>query len=217
MVSTVVHVSVAVLICCALLPDDVFSLKSLMIAVTPVALLDVDAFFFIISEGLHRALFHNILIPTIVIALIIYDTVVRESSYISRFVDPRYASSIAIASYVSIIFAGIGLDFSDTGVNIFWPLYDQFYTLEGKLIISSDDGLVQTFIEEPFKDVFEKTNNTKTTDNFVYRTPANPNPGSSEPAERIFPIAYKGWRLVLIGLSIVVVPIKILIIEISRE
>lgn len=211
MVSTVVHVSVAILICCALLPDDVFSLKSLLIAVTPVALLDVDAFFFVVSEGLHRSLFHNILLPTVVIIIILYDSLLREDSYISKFLNPSHVATVAAVSYISVMFAGIGLDFSDTGVNIFWPLHDQFYTLEGKLVISSSDGLVQTFVEEPVKNVFERTNDTRTTESFVYRTPANPNPGSPDPAERIFPIARDGWRIVLIGISIVVVPVKLLI------
>lgn len=76
----------------------------------PVALLDAEAFFFVVSKDFHRALFHNVLIPTIVTTLIIHDTAVQESSYISHFVDPRYVSSIAVASYISVILAGAGVN-----------------------------------------------------------------------------------------------------------
>lgn len=198
MPSTVVHVSFALIIACALIPNNRFTIKSLLIVALPVMFLDSDAFFYIVEEGLHRALFHNIIIPSVIVAILLYDISIRDESYIGRKFNSSHAMSLIITSYTAVVIAGLGLDFADTGVNLFWPIHDQFYTLEGKFILSSENGIVQTFSEFGTE--------KDTTDSVVYNTPINPS--SSGENSGTYPIAYKAWQLILIITSGILVSIK---------
>lgn len=69
MVSTVVHISVGLIIACAILPSRNFTFRSLALVGVIVALLDADAFLFFISDGLHRTVLHNLIFTTIITAV----------------------------------------------------------------------------------------------------------------------------------------------------
>lgn len=203
MASTVVHISFAIIIACALIPIDKFSYKSLLLVILPVAFLDIDAMAFIIKEGMHRTLLHNIIIPSIFIIGIYYDIFIREKSFIEKYYAKKYVLIISTTSYIAVIFSGIGLDFASNGVNLFWPIYDRFYTLDGQFVLSSKDGLIQTFT-----DTFFENKNIKTTENHIYSTPVNPNPESNDKSPLILHIAYTGWQIIIILTSIVLASIK---------
>jgi len=200
MVSTIVHVSVGVIISCALLPSDKISLKSIGIVGLSVALLDFDAFLFSSTE-LHRAVLHNVIFPSFIISIIAFDILYRDNSYIGKFFETDWVIVISFVSYISVIFAGIGLDYSDSGVNLLWPIHDQFYTLDGKFIYSSEKGIVQTFFESP--ETVTSDNPKDTTETVDFKTPVDPPKESS--TERVFPIAKSGWQLVIIGTSVITV------------
>lgn len=202
MPSTVIHLSLAFIIACTLIPNNMFTVKSLLIVSAPVIFLDIDAFFYVVEEGLHRTLFHNVVLPTVIVLIFFYDIFIRDESYTKKRFDKTTATILIATSYTAVVIAGLGLDFADTGVNLFWPIHDQFYTLEGKFVLSSEKGIVETFSE------FGDEESASTTDNVVYNTPINPS--SPSESERVYPIAYKPWQLVLIIASIVLVPIKII-------
>lgn len=209
MSSTVVHISFAIIIACSIIPIDKFSYKSLLLVVVPVAMLDLDALVFFIQEGLHRALLHNLIIPTIILFLILYDTIIRKESYIKNYYDEETVIIVSIASYIAVVFAGIGIDFAANGVNLFWPIHDQFYTLEGQFVISSEEGIIQTFTDTFFESVNQ--GNAKTTDNHVYSTPVNPAPNQpNESSPLILHIAYTGYQIVIIITSIICLASKII-------
>lgn len=204
MASTVIHVSFAVIIACSLIPLEKFSYKSLIIVILPVALLDIDALAFVIKEGLHRSLLHNIIIPTVIIVLIYYDLSISDESYIGNYYDKEYVMIISFTSYIAVIFAGIAIDFASNGVNLFWPLYDHFYTLDGQFVFSSEEGVIQTFTDT----FFNSNKQVRTTDNHVYKTPINPAPKSDETSPTIIHIAYTGWQVVIILTSITILSLK---------
>lgn len=209
MPSMIVHISLAAVIACALIPIDKFSFRSLIIVILSVAIIDSDAFAFVIKEGLHRALFHNLILPTFLLLTVLYVLHIDSRKVIVENFDTAHVTFLCVTTYIAVIFAGIGLDFADTGVNLFWPFHDHFYTLDGRFIVSSEEGVVQTFVNSPFEILSDGSSGTpKDTDNFVYNTPVNPNSGGS--SERIFPIAYKGWQVIIILTSIVTVSAKII-------
>jgi hypothetical protein len=104
--------------------------------------------------------------------------------------------------------AGIGLDFVTNGVNALYPLVDQFYVLDGKVELSTTEGLVQTFLEVPAETGGAAGNgavpapeSVGTTENVTYTTGVNPetDPGvASGPVERVFPVARSGWQLLVV-------------------
>jgi inner membrane protein len=204
MVSTVIHVSVALIIGCALLPSRNFSYKSLGIVGLSVALLDADAFLFFIADGLHRTVFHNIVFPTIILFLILTDTLYRENSFLSDYIRKDVLVPLSVVCYIAVLCAGIGLDYSDNGANLLWPLHDQFYSLSDKFVISSESGIVQTFINSPSKIVAENPERTVGTTSFT--TPASQASESSNPIE--FGIVYSGWGLIMIITSLITVAVR---------
>jgi len=98
-------------------------------------------------------------------------------------------------------FAHLGLDWAHlSGINIVWPLVDQFVTLEGELYLSSTEGVVQTFVDIAIDpETGQQTVDAGqggTTANTHVSTPVQPSkepqPG---PVDRRFPIAVGGWQL----------------------
>ncbi len=201
MPSTVVHVGLAALIGIALLGDK-FDTKAILIVLTATAIIDLDTLVGIYFPGTHRAAFHNIWVILIPALVLLWDTRLREESYIlTRW--GAYGYRIYWVTLVTALFAHILLDAFYNGVNLFWPLYDRFFDLSGKFIISDQRGIVQTFIElESGDDGTEIAESTTrgTTEDTHYHTGFDPGPDAPEDVERQFPIASSG-ELFIVALS----------------
>lgn len=198
MPSTVVHVGLAALIAAALLRDH-FDTRSLVIVMATTAFLDIDTILGMWIEGGHRAILHNIWIPVVLTVLLAWDTRVRPQSILrARYGD--WGVRTAWVSIVAITFAHILLDAFYNGVNLFWPLHDQFYDLSGHLWITDQRGLVQTFVTIEFVDglprISEETAIGSTSD-VHYRTGVDPGPDADPDTERIFPIAESGELFII--------------------
>lgn len=219
MVSTVVHVALAGLIAVALLRDS-FGVRSLAVVVGAVIAIDLDVFVGWWIVGAHRAAFHTLLLPLLLIGLLVYDTRVREDSLLGdRFgSDGVRTGWVAIAA---IVFAGIGPDLFMNGVNLFYPLHDQFYQLTGHIRLSSKEGLIQTFVDlsptespsaSPDSGQVAVGGTDEVGDRF--RTGFDPSPsesgGESGSVERIFPIVESGQQLLLVLTSVFVVGSRLL-------
>lgn len=202
MPSLAVHWALAGLIAASLLRDE-FDGRALVIVLVVTAIPDLDVFIGLLYTGTHRAALHNLFIPGITAALVYYDVHYREVSLmLSRF-GPR-GVQIAWVSLFSFVVAGIGMDLFWNGANLFYPVHDRFYRLWGKVVISSQRGLVQTIwqtgeVADGLSSVGGTTQNTH------YSTGVDPSPGK-EPAgiERIFPIAQGGFQVALVVTSLVV-------------
>ena len=197
MPSTVVHVALAGLVGTALLANA-FSLRTILLVMAVTVLPDLDTFLGLVVPGIHRAAFHTLTIPALVGAILLWDTRVREDSFVDRY-GPN-ARRVAWTGLAAFVLAGIGPDLFWNGVNLFYPLYDRFFELSGKIVISNQRGLVQT--------IWETTEHSSpgTTETVHYSTGVDPSPGTEpENVERIFPIVNGGMQMLIVISSLVVV------------
>jgi hypothetical protein len=204
MPSTLVHVAIGGLVGAALLASD-FDARAIAVVFAATAFPDLDAFAGLVLPGAHRSLLHSLLLPTLVGALLLFDTV-RTDSLLRRRFGGR-GVRLAWVSLAALTFGGILPDMFTNGVNAFYPAVDAFYTVDGKLLLSDQRGLVQTFVElQPP----ERPEPKPSTETLHYSTPVDPSPGREpEDVERVAPVFQAGWELMLVVVSSVVVSVRL--------
>lgn len=198
MASTLVHVALAALLAAALL-GRALDLRAAAVVLVATALVDLDAFLGLVVEGAHRSALHTFLLPALAAALVYYDTRIRADSLLERWRPD--AARVAWVAVVALAVAGVALDMVVNGVNALWPLHDQFYTVDGRALLSDQRGLVQTFVEleppEPPDD--GGGGQPSTTGNTHYSTGVDPSRGEEpEDVERVFPLVRSGQQLLLV-------------------
>lgn len=206
MPSTLVHLAIAGLVAGTLLHRD-FDLRSLGLVLAATAIPDLDALLAPVMTGAHRAALHTLLLPLVMGVIFVFD--IRRRNSVIRRRYGRRGVKIGLVAVFAMVFAGILPDLTHTGVNLFYPLHDRFYTIDGKLLISNQRGLVQTLIE------FAPDNGGKTvggtTKTAHHASVVNPTDGP-EPknVERKLWIAGTGLKLLLILTSTIVISIRLL-------
>ncbi|MFP8958562.1 metal-dependent hydrolase [Natrialbaceae archaeon A-CW3] len=194
MPSTVVHVGLAGLVGAALLGDR-FDTRAILFVMAATAIIDLDTLIGIYFPGTHRAALHNVWVVVIPGILLYWDANVRDRSFVrSRW--GAYGYRVGWVTLVAVLFAHILLDAFYNGVNLFWPVYDRFFDLSGKLIVTNERGVVQTFVElesdSSGRSLSESTARGTTADTH-YSTGFDPTREEPpEDVERIFPIASSG-------------------------
>jgi hypothetical protein len=204
--STVVHIALGWLIAAALL--DRLDGRALLVVTVAVIVPDLDAFLGILVPGTHRAMLHTLLIPGIAASGLALDTRWRERSWMRE----RLSAADVQLAWVAILVvavAAIGLDLVTGGANPFYPLHDQFYRVNGKVLLSTQRGLVQTFLEIAPEGTVEAKNLGSTKEVHV-SSGVDPTRGQ-EPAnvDRVFPIVRSGWQLLLVVSSLIVVALRL--------
>ncbi|MDY6818886.1 MAG: metal-dependent hydrolase [Halobacteriales archaeon] len=201
MPSTVVHLALGGLVASALLTTE-FDGRALAAILVVTAIPDLDTFIGLLVPGTHRAALHTLVVPIGLAGLVFYDTRVREHSRLRRVAADR-GVIIAWTAIVAYVLAGIGPDLFFNGVNLFYPLYDRFYTISGNILLSNQQGLVQT-LWQPAKSVGGTTANTH------YYTGVDTARGADpKNVERVFPIARGGLQVLLILLSVTIITIRL--------
>ncbi|ELZ96784.1 hypothetical protein C440_03383 [Haloferax mucosum ATCC BAA-1512] len=194
MPSTLVHVAVGGLVGVALL-GRWFDVRAVAVVLAAAAVPDLDSFTSTLVPGSHRALFHTLLLPVVLAAFVFYDTTVRKQSFLRE----RWGTRGVVASWVavaSLLGGGILPDLFTNGVNVFYPVHDAFYSVNGHAELSSTRGFVQTFVE------LRSDSPPPTTETFHYSTAVDPSPGSEpENVERVAPLASSGLELMLVLLG----------------
>lgn len=196
MPSTLVHVAIGGLVGAALLGDR-FTSRAIAVVLVAAAVPDLDSFLTLVG-GAHRSALHTFLLPGLLAVGLYWDGYVAERSRLARRFGPDagYVAAVAVAGLVA---GGILPDLFTNGVNALWPLHDQFYTVNGELLLSDQRGVVQTFVD------LSPEKAASTTDNTRYSTGADPKPWTDEkpdePVERTVPLAMAGWQLMLVLLS----------------
>ena len=210
MPSTVVHMAFAGLIGAALL-GSAFDRRSVLVLLGAMILADLDSFVGLFSVVGHRTAFHTFLIPLTAAGLLVVDLRLRDRSWLR---DRWGARGIRIAWVTIVAYAAsaIGLDlFSAGGANPFWPMYDQFYFVNGKIEVSSQRGIVQTFVDLGTES--EATSGPSTTargssQEVNVSTGVDPDPdgdaASDEPVDRVFPVVRSGWQFLLLAVGTLV-------------
>lgn len=204
MPSTLVHMALGGLVGAALLTSE-FDARAIAVVVAVTAFPDLDAFAGLVLPGAHRSLFHSFLFPTLVVGLLLVDTLRADS-----FLRMRYGSRgvrVAWVSVAALVFGGILPDLVTNGVNAFYPAVDAFYTVDGKLLLSDQRGIVQTFVEVAPPEQPTPRPSTKT---LHYSTPVDPTPGNDpENVERVAPVFQAGWELMVFLVGCVVVAFRL--------
>ena len=189
MPSLVVHYAFVGLLAATVL-GAAFDRRSLLVALVVVTVPDIDAFIALFYSVGHRAATTNLVIPALGAAILAVDLYGREESYVRR----RWgAYGVRVAWFCVVVYAvgHVLLDAITGGANLFWPLHDQFYSISGRLELSSQRGVVQTFVEG--------SSGMGDSTEIQMSTGVDPDPGgdapADEPVDRIFPIARSGWEL----------------------
>ncbi|WP_224334911.1 metal-dependent hydrolase [Haloprofundus halobius] len=198
MPSTVVHLAVGALVAAALLGDE-FDRRALTVVLVAAAVPDFDTFFGFVLTGAHRSLLHTLLLPLLFGGALLYDTRLAGRSRLRDRFGGR-GVRLGWTALAALTLGGIFPDLFTNGVNVFYPLYDGFYSINGRLHLSNQRGVVQTFVElapeEP----------RATTETRHYRTGVDPSSGEEpENVERVFPVVSSGTQLLLVLTSVVVV------------
>lgn len=205
MPSLVVHYALVGLLAATLL-GAAFDKRSLFVSLVVVTLPDIDAFIALFSTVGHRAALTNLVIPAVAAIVLAVDLHVREESYV-RTNWGSYGVRVAWFCVLVYAVAHVLLDAVGGGANLLWPLHDQFYQIRGRLELSTQRGIVQTFVETspPAADGSGGGSPTLpsigSTDEVRMSTGIDPNPGAEEKPEvvdRIFPVARGGWQLYLL-------------------
>lgn len=188
MPSTLFHLGLAGLIAAAVL--DVVDRRALAVVAAAVLLPEIDTVAGLWIRGAHRAMLNNVWLPLGLAALLYHDTRRRDRSWL-RARWGADAPRIAWTGVVVLAVAGIGGDLFFNGVNLFWPLHDRFYRIDGTVLLSTERGLVENIVDRAV---------LGGTDAVQYRTGVDPDPASPghEPgADRVFPVATSGSRLLV--------------------
>ncbi|WP_336133380.1 metal-dependent hydrolase [Natronomonas amylolytica] len=203
MPSTIVQVGLAFLVGVGLL-GSYYDRRAAVFLLVAVLLPDADTLVGFVMNGAHRTLLHNVLVPVGGMGLLYWETHAREASWIRHRVGDYGTRLLWVGAFVHV-FAHISLDWTHLeGVNMLWPLRDQFFKLDGEAYYSTAEGFVQTFVE-----VFEDPDTGQQSvdvgggggrQETHVSNPAQPsaNPSSDGPVDRRVPIAVQGWQLYLI-------------------
>jgi inner membrane protein len=198
MPSTVVHLAFGGLVAAALLKN--FDRRALAVVLVMVAVPDLDSFLVTTDAG-HRTVLHNLWVAVVPAALLLVDLRVREESLLRR----RWGAwgvRVAWVALLCYLVAHLALDIADGYVNVLWPVFDQFYTLDGSIEISSRRGIVNTFSDGgvPLLEARGTSSETQIT------TGVDPGEGQTE---RLFPVVRAGWQLVVLVAGIGVTALRL--------
>ena len=199
MPSTIVHLAFAGLLASALL-GFAFDRRSVAIVLAVTAFPDLDAFVALYTTVGHRAALHNVWIPLLYSALLWVDLNLWDRSFVrERF--GVWGVRVIWVSAVCYVLSAIALDIVNGVLNPLWPVHDQFYHIDGKLELSDQRGIVQTFIETGGDDggsSIPAPESVGSSEEVDLSTGVNPDPdGTEEDPERLFPVFRAGWELML--------------------
>lgn len=200
---TLVNVAVGVLIGVALL-GAAFDRRSIVVVAAAAAIPDLDAALSLFVAGATNAVFHSIFVPAAAAALVYWDTELREESWL-RTRYGWYGVRVAWVAVASYAVAGIGLDlFSVESVALFYPLSDRYLAVTGRFILSTHEGIVQTYVtwgDGWFEVATPGTTESHHVDSWI------------DPAgdERRFRLVESGWQAVLVLTAAAAVPAKVLV------
>ncbi|MFB6107044.1 MAG: metal-dependent hydrolase [Halobacteriaceae archaeon] len=217
MPSTVVHVALGGIVAVGLL-GSYFDRRALVLVLAAAAFPDLDTPLGIWIRGGHRTLFHTLLLPGALAVLWYVDAARGDRSRLRSRYGER-GVRVAGVAVAALAFAGVGPDLFTNGVNALWPLHDQFYKLNGELLLSNQRGVVQTFLDLHLDRLLGHAGDgaaggsggggavagkaaVGSTRQVHYSTGVDPTAGP-DPAnvERVFPLVTDGMQLLLVLLS----------------
>jgi hypothetical protein len=202
---TLVTVAVGVLIGVALL-GPAFDRRSLALVALAAALPNLDAAVGLLVPGVTNALLHSAFVPAAAAVALYYDTERRESSWL-RGRYGWYGVRVAWVAVAAYAVAGIGLDlFNIDSAAALYPLSDRYYSITGKLVLSTQEGVVQTYVE--WGDGWLEVASPGTTETHHVETWLNPSAGADGDVARRLRFVDSGWQLVVVIIAAAAAPAK---------
>lgn len=208
MAPTLVVAAVAGLLAAGLL-GPAFDRRSVAVVVLAAVVPDFDAAISLVVHGATNAALHTLWIPAAAAVAIYWDTTRREHSWLGSRYGWRGVRTawVAVAAYAV---AGIGLDlFAGAGANLLFPVHDTFYAIDGKLLYSTQDGLIQSYVAVG-GDGLVRIGSAGTTATHHVPTWINPTPGTGidSGVERRATIVGAGWHVIVVLASVAVLAIR---------
>jgi len=210
MAPTLVNAAVGVLLAAALL-GAAFDRRAVVIVVAAAVLPDLDAVASLVVPGATNALFHTLWLPLVAGVVLYWDTTLRDASWL-RDRAGWYGVRVAWVALAAFVVAGVGPElFGREGVNLLYPLHDAYYHVRGRLVFSTQEGIVQTFValsaEGPG---ILPLQSPGTTASYAIPTWVNPDgrPGLSLGAERELYLVRSGWQAVVVASAAAVIAVR---------
>lgn len=204
MAPTLLNAAIGALLATALL-GAAFDARSVAVVVAAALLPNLDAVASLAFAGATNAVAHNVWVPLVLTGLLYWDTALRERSALRG----RYGWRGVRVGWVAVAgfaLAGIAPDlFVGAGVNLLYPAEDAYYLVDGLLLFSTQDGVVQTFVSRtggaPGVLPFESPGTTGT---HAIPTWVNPDgrPGLGLGSEREFVVVDAGWQAVVVASAV---------------
>jgi len=211
MAPTLVTAAVGALLAAALL-GDAFDRRAVAVVVAAAILPGLDAVASLAVPGATNALLHAVWVPILAGGLLYWDTTLRGASTLRERGGWR-AVRTAWVALASFLVAGIGSAlFVGEGAALLYPLEDARYVLQGRLVFSTREGLVQTVLtlgaEEPGLLPFERVGGAVTDPVGSWVNPdGRPGPGPS--ADREFRVVESGWQLVVVAATAATLAVRV--------
>ena len=203
---TLVAVAVGVLLAVALL-GPAFDRRSVAIVAAAAAIPDLDAAFALVGPGAPNAVLHSVFIPIGAGVALYYDTQVREESWLAGRYG-WYGIRVAWVALAAYTVAGIGLDaFSTEGAALLYPVSDRYYAIVGRLLVSTQEGLIQTYVT--IGNGWIEVASPGTTETHTVETWLTGD-------ERRLRIVESGWQAVIVTTAVAAMPAKWLIERADR-
>jgi hypothetical protein len=210
MAPTLVSAALGALLAAALL-GAAFDRRSVAVVVAAAILPDLDAVASLAVSGATNALLHAVWLPLAAGAALYWDTRIADASRLRERAGWR-GIRIAWVALAAFLVAGVGPDlFGSEGVNLLYPLGDAYYLVDGGLLYSTRDGVVQTFLafgaEGPGVLPLKSPG---TTESYAIPTFINPDgrPGLSLGAERELDLVRTGWQLVVVASAVALLAVR---------
>lgn len=201
MPSSVVHGGLALLVAVGLL-GAYYDRRALAVVLAILVIPESDTLLGWVVDGAHRTVLHNAVLPA-VLAVGLYWETTREASRLRQRLGDAGVRLAWVGLFVHA-FAHLALDWAHLqGINVFWPLHDQFFRLKGEVYLSTTEGFVQTFVEvaadpETGRRRVDAGGGGGRAETHV-PNPAQPSDGPEPGAvDRRFPVAVQGWQLYLV-------------------
>jgi len=196
MPTSVVHAAVALVLAVGLLGRH-YDRRALAVVLAVIVAPELDAVLGFVMAGAHRTVLHTMVLSAVAAGLLYWDSRRPESWLRGRW--GAYGVRVAWVALFAHTFAHIGLDWAHLdGINLLWPLVDQFVALDGELYVSSE-GVVQTFVDVSVDPTTGQqvvdAGQSGTTQSVHVSTPVQPSKEPTGPVDRRFPIAVGGWQL----------------------
>ncbi len=204
---TLVHITVGTLIGVALL-GAAYDRRSLGVVVVAAAIPDLDAALSLAIPGATNAVLHSVFIPLGLATFLYWDTRRRPRSWLRERAG-WYGVRVAWVAIAAYAVAGIGLDlFNVDSVALLYPVSSRFWAIVGQFYLSTQQGVIQTYIE--IADGAIRIASPGTMATYHVETWLNPTPGTGNPAgvERRLRLVESSWQLVMVVTGLAAAPVK---------